>query len=74
VPYRVSVRLAVPRKAQWRTLEAAMAARLGWTAQLLNGEVPQDLEAAFAEVGVPLFPRRWSDLQVRCGFPTPARS
>lgn len=72
VPYRVTVRLAVPSKAQWRTLEAAMAARLGWTAQLLNGEVPQDLEAAFAEVGVPLFPRRWSDLQVRCGCPDDA--
>ena len=43
------------------------ACRLGWTAQLLNGEVPQDLEEAFAEVGVALFPHRWGDLQVRCG-------
>ncbi|MFM9101286.1 MAG: SWIM zinc finger family protein [Cyanobium sp.] len=72
VPYRVSVRSGSPSKAQWRALEAAMAARLGWTAQLLNGEVPQDLEEAFAEVGVPLFPRRWSDLQVRCGCPDDA--
>lgn len=72
VPYRVSVRSAAPSKAQWRALEAAMAARLGWTAQLLNGEVPSDLEEAFSEVGVPLFPRRWSDLQVRCGCPDDA--
>lgn len=72
VPYRVSVRSAAPTKAQWRALEMAMAARLGWTAQLLNGVVPQDLEDAFAEVGVPLFPRRWSDLQVRCGCPDDA--
>jgi uncharacterized Zn finger protein len=49
-----------------------MAARLGWTAQLLAGEVPRDLEEPFAEVGVPLFPRRWSDLQVRCGCPDDA--
>jgi hypothetical protein len=35
-----------------------MAARLGWNAQLLAGEVPRDLEEPFAEVGVPLFPRR----------------
>jgi hypothetical protein len=72
VPYRVSIRSAAPNKAQWRALEQAMAQRLGWSAQLLNGEVPRDLEQAFAEVGVPLFPRRWSDLQVRCGCPDDA--
>ncbi|MFM1797808.1 MAG: hypothetical protein RLZZ117_86 [Cyanobacteriota bacterium] len=72
VPYRVSVRSAAPSKAQWRALEAAMAGRLGWTAQLLNGEVPTDLEEAFNAVGVPLFPHRWDDLQVRCGCPDDA--
>jgi hypothetical protein len=72
VPYRVSIRSAAPNKAQWSALEQAMAQRLGWSAQLLNGEVPRDLEQAFAEVGVPLFPRRWSDLQVRCGCPDDA--
>ena len=76
-PYRVSVRSAGPSKAhpskaQWKALEQAMAARLGWTAQLLNGEVPRDLEEPFEAVGVPLFPRRWSDLQVRCGCPDDA--
>ena len=72
VPYRVSIRSEAPNKAQWSALEQAMAQRLGWSAQLLNGEVPRDLEQAFAEVGVPLFPRRWSDLQVRCGCPDDA--
>jgi uncharacterized Zn finger protein len=71
-PYRVSVRSTAPSKAQWRALEQAMAARLGWTAQLLNGEVPRDLEEPFEAVGVPLFPRRWADLQVRCGCPDEA--
>jgi hypothetical protein len=60
---------AHPSKAQWKALEQAMAARLCWTTQLLNGEVPRDLEEPFEAVGVPLFPRRWSDLQVRCGCP-----
>ena len=72
VPYRVSVGSAAPSKEQWRELETAMAARLGWSAQLLNGVVPEDLEEAFAEVGVPLFPSRWSDLEVRCGCPDDA--
>jgi len=68
-PYRVSVRSEAASKAQWRSLEVLFATRLGWAAQLLAGEVPANLEAAFAEAGVALFPHRWDDLQVRCGCP-----
>jgi uncharacterized Zn finger protein len=71
-PYRVSLRSEAPSKDQWRQLEAGFATRLGWAARLLAGELPTDLEAAFAEVGVALFPHRWSDLQVRCGCPDDA--
>jgi uncharacterized Zn finger protein len=39
---------------------------------LLAAEVPANLEAAFAEAGVDLFPRRWDDLQVLCGCPDDA--
>lgn len=59
-------------KAQWRSLELLFASRLGWAAQWLAGEVPANLEAAFAEAGAALFPRRWADLQVRCGCPDDA--
>lgn len=68
-PYRVSVRSEAASKAQWRSLEMLFASRLGWAAQLLAGEVPANLEAAFAEAGVALFPHRWTDLKVRCGCP-----
>jgi uncharacterized Zn finger protein len=68
-PYRVSVRSEAASKAQWRSLELLFASRLGWAAQLLAGEVPANLEAAFAEAGVALFPDRWADLKVRCGCP-----
>ena len=71
-PYRVSVRSEAASKAQWRSLELLFASRLGWAAQLLAGEVPANLEAAFAEAGVALFPHRWADLQVRCGCPDDA--
>ena len=71
-PYRVSVRSEAASKAQWRSLELLFASRLGWAAQLLAGEVPANLETAFAEAGAALFPRRWADLQVRCGCPDDA--
>jgi uncharacterized Zn finger protein len=68
-PYRVTVRAAVPTKAQWRSIEAVFAARLGWAARLLAGEVPAELEEGFQQAGVALFPQRWSDLKARCGCP-----
>jgi len=71
-PYRVSVRSEAASKAQWRSLEMLFASRLGWAAQLLAGAVPANLEAAFAEAGVALFPHRWADLKVRCGCPDDA--
>jgi hypothetical protein len=71
-PYKVSVRSEAASTAQWRSLELLFASRLGWAAQLLAGELPANLEAAFAEAGAALFPRRWADLQVRCGCPDDA--
>ena len=71
-PYKVSVRSEAASKAQWRSLELLFASRLGWAAQFLAGEVPANLEAAFSEAGAALFPRRWADLQVRCGCPDDA--
>jgi uncharacterized Zn finger protein len=71
-PCRVSVRSEAASKAQWHSLELLFASRMGWAAQLLAGEVPANLEAAFSEAGAALFPRRWADLQVRCGCPDDA--
>jgi uncharacterized Zn finger protein len=72
MPYRVSVRSEAASKAQWRSLELLFASRLGWAAQLLAGEMPANLETAFAGAGAALFPRRWADLQVSCGCPDDA--
>ena len=71
-PYRVSLRSEAASKAQWHSLELLFASRLGWAAQMLAGEVPANLEAAFSEAGAALFPRRWADLEVRCGCPDDA--
>jgi uncharacterized Zn finger protein len=68
-PYRVTLRAAVPTAAQWRSIEAVFATRLGWAARLLAAEVPADLEEGFQQAGVALFPQRWDDLEARCGCP-----
>ncbi len=68
-PYRVAVALREPSAAQWRKIEKAMAAKVGFAAQLLAGELPAELEGVFAAAGVPLFPRAWRDVRADCSCP-----
>lgn len=71
-PYLVTVDSVRPSDEQWVAVDAAMAARVGFVARLLAGEVPEDLEDAFTAAGVALFPRHWSDLDGRCSCPDDA--
>ena len=65
-------RAAAPTPYRWRSpgprsgrprgtsVASAFAARAGFAARLLAGEVPPELEAVFESAGVPLFPRQWA--------------
>lgn len=68
-PYLVTVSLPEPSTAQWRKIESAMAAKIGFVARLLAGEVPPDLEGVFDTAGVALFPRAWRDVRADCSCP-----
>jgi uncharacterized Zn finger protein len=68
-PYTVTVETELPDAEEWEAIEAVFRQRLGWAAKLLAGEVPEDLEAGFRQVGVDLFPSRWSDLEAACSCP-----
>ena len=68
-PYAVSIRLkALPEK-DWVRVEAALAARAVFLAKLLAGEMPTDIEAAFADCRLSLFPATARDLVTRCTCP-----
>jgi uncharacterized Zn finger protein len=69
VPYVVSVAVVPPTDAQWAHVDAELAARVGFVARLLAGEVPVDLEDVFDAAGVALFPRAWSVLDATCSCP-----
>lgn len=68
-PYVVTVASTPPSDVQWRMLEEAFAARVGFVARLLGGEVPADLEDAFRDASVELFPATWSHVDARCNCP-----
>lgn len=68
-PYRVEIAWPALGSAEWTSVASAFAARAGFAARLLAGEVPPDLEAVFESAGVPLFPRQWSHLRAHCSCP-----
>jgi len=68
-PYKITIQIAPLTDAQWEKLIDALAEQAIFTAQLLAGEMPQDIEAAFKTAGVSLFPARRGDLTTDCSCP-----
>ena len=68
-PYKVEIRLKALDDRAWARVIDALAERAIFTAQLLAGEMPQEIEEAFAAAGVSLFPDRSSDLETSCSCP-----
>jgi uncharacterized Zn finger protein len=70
-PYRVRIELAPLPDAGWEQVERALVAQAIYSARLLAGEMPEDIEQVFDAAGAPLFPRRRGDLAMSCSCPDP---
>ena len=68
-PYRVGIALKPLTDRQWDAVFDALAEQAIFAAQLLNGEMPQDVEQVFEAVKVPLFPALQGDLKTDCSCP-----
>ena len=68
-PYKITIQIAPLSDAQWEKVIDALAEQAIFTAQLLAGEMPQDIEAAFKTAGVSLFPAKRGDLTTDCSCP-----
>jgi uncharacterized Zn finger protein len=68
-PYVVTVAAQPLNDAQWDAVEHSMRSRAAFAARLLAGDVPPELEAVFAAVGVDLLPARWRDVRATCSCP-----
>jgi uncharacterized Zn finger protein len=68
-PYRVRIGLAAYGKTQWTKLEQALAGDAWFAAQLLAGEMPEQIEELFAAQELPLFPATASELSMDCTCP-----
>jgi uncharacterized Zn finger protein len=68
-PYDVVVQVKTLSEAEWASVLAALGRQALFVAKLLAGEMPQDIEPLFQEVGLTLFPARRGDLATRCSCP-----
>jgi uncharacterized Zn finger protein len=68
-PYKISIQIAPLSDAQWEKVLDVLSEQALFTAQLLAGEMPQEIEQAFSAAGVSLFPAKRGDLKTDCSCP-----
>lgn len=68
-PYKVQIQITHLTDVQWDQVVNALAEQAIFTAQLLAGEMPQNIEQAFQAAGVSLFPEKRIDLITNCSCP-----
>ncbi len=68
-PYKVTITIIPLSKIQWEQATDAMSEQAIFAAKLLAGEMPQEIEEAFAAADVALFPQHSGDLETSCSCP-----
>lgn len=68
-PYDVLIKLIPLSEAKWGKVAVAMASKAVFSARLLSGEMPQNIEEAFSDCGISLFPKKKADLVTDCSCP-----
>jgi uncharacterized Zn finger protein len=71
-PYKLKIQISPLSDAEWIKVFDALSEQAIFTAQLLAGEMPQDIEQAFDTAKVSLFPTTRKDLKTDCSCPDPA--
>jgi uncharacterized Zn finger protein len=69
VPYQVRIQLRQLESAAWKKAIAAMAEKAQFSAELLAGQMPRDIDDVFHGAGASLFPKERADLVTSCSCP-----
>lgn len=68
-PYSVVIEIEKLAATDWDKLVGELNTQAAFAAKLLAGEMPQDIETAFAKVGLSLFPRSLKEIKTDCSCP-----
>jgi uncharacterized Zn finger protein len=67
-PYGITIELCPISEGDWEKATDSMASRAVFAAKLLSGEMPQEIEHAFADAKISLFPEE-GDIKTDCTCP-----
>jgi uncharacterized Zn finger protein len=70
-PYKLSIWIDAFSDEDWNYVIDSLAEQAIYSAQLLAGEMPSDIEAVFTGSGLSLFPFTLSDVHSKCSCPDP---
>ncbi len=68
-PYEVNINVKPIAREDWKRLAASLSNQIIFAAKLFAGEMPQEIEQAFKDVGLSLFPEKLRDLETNCSCP-----
>ena len=68
-PYDIAIEVKTLADAEWARVIDALGRQAIFAAKLMAGEMPQDIEPLFTEVGLSLFPAALEDLKTGCSCP-----
>ncbi|MET8759662.1 SWIM zinc finger family protein [Lentzea sp. NPDC004782] len=68
-PYKARIAIKAFTAPEWQRIEHALAGKALYAAKLLAGEMPVDIEALFASLGLQLFPASSRELTMDCTCP-----
>jgi uncharacterized Zn finger protein len=68
-PYAVTIRVKTLSADEWRRVAEVLTREVAFLARLLAGEMPPDIERAFEQARLSLFPTRIKDLATSCSCP-----
>jgi uncharacterized Zn finger protein len=71
-PYQVSLSLSLFSNEDWQYIIETLSQKAIFSAQLLAGEMPENIEQVFIANGLSLFPFTLSDITSRCSCPDKA--
>ena len=71
-PYSVTISFTQFTDRQWDGIFAALSSQALFTAMLLGGEIPKEIETAFAGAGLSLLPATRREIRTECSCPDSA--
>ncbi len=69
IPYKVTIEVKTLTEANWRKLAKLLSNEVVFLAKLLAGEMPEEIESAFKDANLSLFPNKVKDLVTTCNCP-----